>query len=1028
MIFHNANDERIYLARVQRQLERLWRRYVADSRPLEAELAVVAGRPAFAERPCEGYRAVGEGEVWGSDWQTGWFRLRGTVPSEWAGAMVQLWIDLEGEGLLYRPDGSAVQGITHGSIFAQQVARPFVPISQQAQGGEAIDFWLEAAANRYFGITPPGRCHTASDELYEVDDPRRFGSQVCTVKTLRLARCDTAVWDLAWDIEVLLDCQRGLDAGSVRRARLITALSACCDVLARDENDLAGARAVLAPALARPAAPGDIPVRAVGHAHIDTAWLWPLEETVRKTARTFATQLDLIDRYPGYVFGASSAQHYLWMKERHPDLYARIKTAVAAGRWEIQGGMWVEADCNIPSGESFVRQFLHGQRFFRDEFGFEVDNLWLPDVFGYSAALPQIMAQCGVTTFLTQKISWNQIDVFPFHTFWWQGLDGSRVLSHFPPEDTYNSELKPSALIAAQQRFREKAVVDEVMSLFGVGDGGGGPRPQDLERATRLHDLEGCPPVRFGRASDFFATLAAAGDQLKSWVGELYLEFHRGTYTTQGRVKWLNRQVERRLRELELLWSNDPAGYPQATFDACWKMVLLHQFHDIIPGSSIHAVYEDTHQQLEEVLTSLQGLHDDFAARHLAAAPQSLSLHNSLPQPWSGVIELPPAFAGRGAVDAAGQSLPTQQEEGRCLALVTLSGLDWLSLRPAGEAAAVVSLPEPVLENELVRYVFAEDGRLLSAYDKRCRRELLRAPGNLLRLHQDRPHDHDAWDIDRFYREELIGVVALRIVTQEGGPVRQRLVMEGAISEHSSLRLEVSLAADSARLDFTAEVDWFEQHRMLRVAFPAAVHTQEATCDVQFGHLRRPTHQNTSWDMARFEVCCHRYADLSQPDCGLALLNDCKYGYSVHDNVLDLNLLRSPTAPDPDADRGHHRFTYALLPHAGDHLQGRVLEEATALNQPPLQFVDRAVGPVALRLEGEGVERAALKRAEDDHDLVVRLVERRGCNTPLTLTLPVAASLQPCNLLERPEGEALPVAISHALELRPFEIRSFLIR
>jgi alpha-mannosidase len=1027
MLFHTASEERLYLVRAEQALKRLMGRYIADSRPLAAELAVVSERPVFADRPRTGYRPVGEGEAWGRDWETGWFHLTGEIPQEWAGREVQLWIEITGEGLVYRPDGTAIQGITHGSIFDYWAARPFVPITGRASGGEPIEVWLEGAANHIFGITPPGGDHSQSGDVCAADDPGRFGAYPCTVKHLRIAATDPLVWSLGRDLEVVLDLYRGLTEGSVRRARLMSAICSCCESLARDESDLAAARTNLADVLAAPANPGDIPVRAVGHAHIDTAWLWPLEETERKTARTFASQLDLIERYPGYVFGASSAQHYLWMKERHPDIYARIQCAVKAGTWEVQGGMWVEADCNIPSGESLVRQFIHGKNFFRDEFSLDVDNLWLPDVFGYSAALPQIMAKSGVTTFLTQKLSWNQFNPFPHHTFWWEGLDGSRVLTHFPPEDTYNSELKPSGMIAAQARFREKAVVGEVMSLFGVGDGGGGPRPQHLENGLRMRNLEGCPPVRFGRACDFFTELAKAGPHLKSWVGELYFELHRGTFTTQGYVKRLNRRLELRLRELEMLCSAALPGYPAADFDAVWKTLLLHQFHDIIPGSSIHAVYQDTHRNLEGAMQCLDRIQEAFADAHLPRDDSAMAWFNSLPHPWRGVLRLPAGFAGCGAINQDGGILPTQDDAGMTLALVEIPAQGWITLRPHGTVQPATT-GGAVLENALVRYVFASDGTITSAFDKRCGREVLRGPGNLLTLYHDRPHAHDAWDVDRFYKDERIANATLRVEPLPAGRTCQRLRLRGTVGV-SDITIEVSLAERSARLDFATTVVWREKHRMLRVAFPAAVHASEATCDVQYGSLHRPTHQNTSWDMARFEVCCHRYADISQPDFGLALLNDCKYGYSVHDNVLDLNLLRSPTAPDPDADQGVHTFTYALLPHPGDHLAGNVIMEAALLNQVPVCFPGRAAPDLSLAatVDGAGVDLAVLKRAERAEHAVIRLAETGGRCATATIRLPRPARLVPCDLLEWHDGEAAGPALEHRVELPPFAISTWKI-
>ena len=780
MTFHSESEERIYLTRIDQALARLRERYVTASVPLTVEVALPEGRPVFAARPTSGYRSIAEGEIWGKDWQTGWFHLTGVVPAEWAGQEVVVWVEIGGEGLLYTPQGKAVQGITNGSVLSSWeagMARPHALLFPACRGGEQVDLWLEGAANNMFGITPPtperGR-----------EDPDRFGRQDSKVERLRLATVDTALRDLRWDMEILFDLCKALPRASVRRARILRALTRCCETLARDERAYASARATLAEVKAKPANASDIPVRAVGHAHIDTAWLWPLAETVRKTARTFASQLDLIERYPGYVFGASAPQHYAWMKEQYPEIYARVKQAVAKGAWEPQGGMWVEADCNLPSGESLVRQFIHGKNFFRDEFGWDVDNLWIPDVFGYAASLPQIMDKCGVTTFLTQKISWSQFNTFPFHTFWWQGIDGSRILTHFPPENNYNGGLWPAGLIQGQERFAEKAVVDEVMSLFGIGDGGGGPREDYLERGLRLRNLEGCPPVRFGKACDFFAALRKSEDELKTWVGELYLELHRGTLTTQAYVKKCNRRLEHRLRELEMLWAAAPlTKYPAKDFDAIWKEVLTLQFHDVIPGSSINQVYRETHAAHDRLLARCDALQADFARARLQTDSQAVTYFNSLAEDFVGAVRLPDGFAGRAARLADGTLAPTQAEDHGSTALLNIPAQGWITLFPAEAPATPCVANGLVLENELVRFTFAADGRLTSAVDKSIGRELLAAPGNVLTLYHDRPCNWDAWDIDKFYKEERIADLAGTLEPLGSGPVRTRLRLTGRIGE-----------------------------------------------------------------------------------------------------------------------------------------------------------------------------------------------------------------------------------------------------
>lgn len=1016
MPYHLPAEERLYLRRVEVTYDELKQYFVTDHAALEITVAKLPphARPTFAQKPTTGYEPIREGQEWGSSWSTAWFRLKGQVPAAWAGKEVVLWAEINGEGLVYDAAGKALQGITSGSVFGPWTSRPFMPLFKTARGGEAVDLWLEGAANHLFGVA-------------EVGDPTLQNGKplVCTVVQLRLCAIDRTVWGLRHDMEILLDLYRTLPEASVRRARILRALTLACEVLGRDGAAFAAAREQLKEVLAKPANASDLKVCAVGHAHIDTAWLWPLGESVRKTARTYASQLKLIEDYPGYVFGASAAQHYAWMKESYPDIYARVKAAVKAGTWEVQGGMWVEADCNITGGESLVRQFVHGKNFFKDEFGVDVDNLWIPDVFGYSASLPQMMAKCGITTFLTQKISWNQFNEFPFNTFWWQGIDGSKVLTHFPPENNYNGEVLPSWLIKAQERFKEKDIVDGLMSLFGIGDGGGGPRPEHLERGARLKDLEGCPPVRYGTAREFFGELRGKQDLLKTWVGELYLELHRGTLTTQAYVKKCNRKLEHRLRELEMLWSSQLPGYPLAAFDAIWKEVLTLQFHDIIPGSSIRKVYEETNAAHDRLLAACDGLQADFA-KALPAAAGSVALFNSLSTAYVGAVVLPASFAGKTAVAADGTAIPTQVEDGATVARVSIPAQAWLTLKPGAAQAAKPAANALVLENELVRYAFASDGTVISAVDKQLGAELLSAPGNRVTLYHDRPNFWDAWDIDKFYKEERIADVAFAVEALGSGPVRSRLRLSGKIGS-STITQIVSLEPGSRRLDFRTEVDWRESHRMLRVSFPAAVHAERAACEIQYGHLFRATHQNTSWDMAKFEVPAHRWVDISAADRGVALLNDCKYGYSVHGNVLDLNLLRSPTSPDPTADIGRHTFTYSLLAHAGDLHAGGVIAEAGLLNQPPVAFADRAApaAPAPVAISGDqGVELAVVKRAEKSAQIVIRLAETRGRHSTATVRLAKPGKLVACDIMEWNDGPATQPGSEHQVSLAPFEIRT----
>jgi len=1012
--------------RLDRFLERVTRQVLAEKQPLTATCGWSSEPVPFERRDTLTFKPVAAGEQWGKAWESAWFHLQGTVPAAWSGCPVVAQIDLSGEGLVLSSDGVIRQGISPGAVFQWDFNRDLVRLYEPCQGGERVELWVEAAANALFGV------FTKPDP--ERDDPDRHGSLDAIVKELNLCRFDEEHWQLWLDLRLLRGMLQELPTGSVRYARIVRTVSEAINAYAVETEPAAACREMLSTALTTPAAASDLRVTAVGHAHIDSAWLWPVRETIRKCARTFANQLELIDRYPEYVFGASQPQHYLFIKEHYPALYDRIKAAVAAGRWEPQGGMWVEADCNITGGESLVRQILHGKNFFRDEFGVEVDNLWLPDVFGYSAALPQIMRRSGLEYFLTQKLSWNQLNRFPHHTFQWRGIDGSEVLAHFPPEDNYNSMLEASSLIAARERFQERDRLDEFLSLFGVGDGGGGPKEENIEWGIRQRDLEGTPQVRFGTAREFFHRLREQADRLDSWSGELYFELHRGTLTSQALVKRMNRRLEHRLRAVEFLWSClPPAEYPRERLTDAWRLLMLNQFHDILPGSSINLVYRDTYADHREVDQLCDTLEREAAPRLFHEDAGKLVLFNSLSNTYRGVVELPETWREAGLQTEAGEPLPVQKETEHTTALVEVPPLTYLTLECGGQPPMDATAVEPdlQLENDLVRYRFDEQGVLLEAYDKELEREILATAGqgNRLALYEDRPNDWDAWDVDSAYRDCLVDTAhSLAAEAICAGPVRAGLRFRLLIGA-STVTQEVYLARDSRRLDFVTRVDWRERHRLLRTSFPVAVASERATCDIQYGFLERDTHANTSWERARFEVAAHRYVDLSDNDYGVALLNDCKYGHYLRGNLLDLALLRAPTNPDPDADQGEHEFTYALLPHTGDLRHSDVIQEAARLNQGVLMFPgwSAAGRRFPVELKGKGLSLEVCKLAEKEECRILRIVETSGDRAEGSLSC-AGAELIETDLMEWEEGESHSCSEPVPLALNRFELRTLKLR
>jgi len=1015
----NKKETEVLINRIEKWYNRLPSLFIYDKQVLRAEYAWSKTPVPFSDRLSLDYKPILEGEKWGQKWESAWFHLQGEAPEIWSGKSVAAELDFSGEGLVFGSDGRAIQGITNGSIYDPNFARTIVPLFDRCRPDEEIDFWVEAAANTLFGIF--------MDPDPSEENPKRHGWFNAKVEKINIGIFNDDVWQLYLDVRILFGLVKRLDEQSVRRSRIIRALNDCINAFEINPRKVKQARELLNTELEKPASASDLIVSAIGHAHIDTGWLWPVKETVRKCARTFATQLNIIEKYPDYIFGASQPQHYQFVKEFYPEIYNRIKKAVESGNWELQGGMWVEADCNLISGESMVRQLLHGKNYFMDDFGVDVDNLWLPDVFGYSAALPQILKKSGINYFLTQKLSWSQFNDFPHHTFNWRGIDNTEILTHFPPENTYNSELDTEFLVPAQSSFKEKEKIGEFISLFGVGDGGGGPKPENIELGRRMADLENSPRVKFDTAKNFFHRLDSYKDDIETWVGELYLELHRGTLTTHGLVKKHNRKLEWKLRAVEILWSCIPIQkYPTNTLDGFWKKLLINQFHDIIPGSSINLVYQTTQREYEELQHGCDSLITQAGKILFEKNPNSFVLANTLSYPWKGMVPIPKSLHGFSIIDENKKALPLQICGEQVLAYIEIDSLSFKSYRKSDPVLLKqINLDELVLENDLICYRFDNNGSLISAFDKETEMEILDGVGNVLSLYEDRPNDWDAWDIDFFYRDALIETAtSQRSEFGSKGDVLQELRFTLSIG-NSQMKQTVSLNSNSKRLDFNTMVNWKEKHKMLRVHFPVSIISDQASFDIQYGYVKRNTHRNTSWDRAKFEVAGHKYGDLSDHDYGVALLNDCKYGYMIHDNILDLNLLRSPNNPDPDADIGEHGFTYSFFPHQYDLIRSDVIRESTCLNQKPIMFegVESNI-EMPIRLEGDGLELAVLKKAEKEDELILRIVETVGRKSNGCLFL--KGVLFESDLMEWKQiGKKMHVDKSIKLTLKPFEIKTF---
>ncbi len=962
-----------------------------DARPLDITAWRVPGEPVpFAHAVEQPFEPVSIGWNWGTAWSTVWLRVTGKAPAEWRtieGTRPEIVVDFgynksrsgfQAEGLAYYPDGTLIKAISPLNSWLPWEA------------GTWIDVLIEAAAN-------PDVAGEYTFEPTTLGDLATVGpEELYTLKQLEIALLDVTVWELLQDVWTLRGLMDELSVDSPRRHEILRSLERMLDLL--DPDDIPGTaqagRDALADALSRPANASAHHLVATGHAHIDSAWLWPLRETVRKCARTFTNVMALMDENPDFVFSCSSAQQYKWMKDYYPAVFERIKEKVAAGQFVPVGGMWVESDTNMPGSEAMARQFIAGKRFFLEEFGVECEEAWLPDSFGYSAALPQIVSAAGERWFLTQKISWNQVNRMPHHTFWWEGIDGTRVFTHFPPADTYISDLSAMEVHRAERNFSEKGKATVSLIPFGWGDGGGGPTREMIAAARRLASLEGSPTVRIDRPSAFFAQAEAEYPDAPVWSGEMYLELHRGVYTSQLRTKQGNRRSEQLLREAEL-WATAAAvragfDYPYDLIEESWHTVLLLQFHDILPGSAIAWVHQEAERKHAEVAERLEGVIAAALAALTAGGSELLSV-NSSPLARSGVAAL-----GVAAVVA-----------------------------PVAPVTETSSADSWTLTNGIVTVVVGADGAIASLRGPSGREVV--PPGAhaaVLRLHRDLPNLWDAWDLDAHYKRtvrELDEVDSIGLERADDGSIA---VVSTRSTGPSTIVQRIRLRPGAAAVDVELDVDRRDREKILKLAVPLDLRADRTAAETQFGHLFRATHTNTSWEAARFEAVQHRWLHLGEPGFGVAIANDSTYGYDVDRVTRDdggtttparFSVLRAPLFPDPESDHGPHEVRFSIAPDAG-------IAEAVALGYDRNLGTRQVVGAPAAPLvtsSAAGVIIETVKLAEDrSGDVVVRFYESLGQRETTTLTLDAHyASVARTDLLER---DLEPVE-SLTFTLRPFE-------
>lgn len=1018
-------------------------RYVTLSSPMDPA-------PVGTDIDDSGWETIAPNSYWGQ-WFTDFvLRTDFQVPADWSNdEPVVLYLPLGDAGDFSHPEALAyIDGKSNASCdrHHQEILLP-VELRDGKKHALALHGWtgLGGFANN----EPATKLFMRECAVVQIDQPTRD-----FVATARIA----------------LGVVEQLDENDPVKGRLLNALNDAFNTL--DTRDPLGddfyasvdaAHTVLKTGIEAAGPPLDVDVVAVGHAHIDVAWLWTLGQTRRKTGRTFSNVLRLMERFPDYHFTQSQPQLYKYVHEEYPEIFEGIQQRVKEGRWELIGGSWVEPDCNASGAESLARQFLLGRSYFRKHFGdVETPTFWLPDTFGYPWALPQLIKLAGLKYFVTHKMSWNQFNRMPYQSFWWQGIDGTRVLTHFmttldphgeewglPYSTTYNGTLTAKQVISTWENFEQKEAHSELMTAFGHGDGGGGPTEDMIENGQRLANHAGAPRLRFGTMREFLNNLETeSSESLPVWNGELYLEYHRGTYTSQAKTKRNNRKSEFLLHDAEFIAAcaalYTDYDYPHEELNQAWELVCLNQFHDILPGSSITPVYVEADADYETVRSLGEKVRDgalkilasqfstdtvliavnptSFGGRHIGFLPERLPEGNT-------PINL-----------ITGNALVAQSVEGGTL--VEIPDIQPYHLLPlgittdppmtSGGASVVAQADDEIsLENDMLRVEFNSNGDITRVFDKIATREVLPdgERANVFLAFEDRPMNFDAWDIDIFYDDrQWEAESAHEISLIENGPVRAGLLIKRRFRS-SEIVQHIYLYRNSPRLDFDTWADWNEQHILLKVAFPVDVLSPTATYDIQWGNIERPTHRNTSWDWARFEHAAYKWGDLSEGDYGVSLLNDCKHGYDIQDNVIRLTLIKSATMPDPVADQGEHQVTYSLFPHGNDW-RADTSAASYDLNDPIIlrslkgQGQNDTLNQPLVTVNRKNVIVETIKQAEDGEGIVVRLYENERSRG----TVSVQAGFQlkeayTCNLLEDNENTLkVDANNSVSIDITPYQI------
>ena len=984
-----VESKKIYAKIPEEMLKRIKAKIYTVRSTLNAVIYHTEEPVPFSERMSGKEIRLQLGENWGKLFDCAWFHFTGRVPDACKDQKTVLLLDVGGEGCIYDENGNPQRGITTFTVNEENVNdwgwKRVVPLLEQANGGENVDFWVDCGYNDLFGNFVWGD--------HERSAPRPY-------KEGFIATINEEMRALYYDYLILDDLRKTLPEDSPRYCSITYALLEVKNIL-KDytSEEVALARKVLGKELSKKGGTPSLKFSAVGHSHLDLAWLWPIRETKRKAIRTFATQLEMIERYPDYVYGASQPQQYEWIKQKEPDLYQRIKRAVENGRIEPQGCMWVEPDTNVPCGESLVRQIFYGKQFFKDEFGKEIDTLWLPDIFGFSAALPQLCAKSDVKYLCTIKLSWNWVTKFSYNSFIWKGISDDSVLVHMPPEGDYNSMAFPTNVHKAVKNYQEKGKIENALMLYGIGDGGAGPAPRHLEALKRMKNLDGLPPIKQESSGAFFKKLEKQAKDLETYKGEMYLEAHQGTYTSQGYNKKHNKTLENMLHDLEAAYAieerNNAAIFPQKEVDEIWKEVLLYQFHDILPGSCIKRVYEETEEAYSRLENAVQVLLDKVVSKEKPNA-----VFNSL------------GFAVEDVVENNGK-----------LYSLKAKPLGYTLLSVGQEVKKLnCRVDKYTLSNNKLVARFNDEGILVSVIRKKDGRNVLTAKGgNVLSVYHDECSwiCGDAWDIDPLYYHsapEYFVLTDVKQYTEGAYAVREQTFRYGK----STLCQKIKLKHDSEYLEFDTTVDWQETNKMLRADFHTDLQSDFVTCGIQFGNIRRTTKENTATEKIQFEVCAHRYSQLCENNYKFAVMSDCKFGYRAKGGLLSLNLLRSPEYPATEA-KGIHTFRYGV--YCGENANDVERISHAFINGLKPCYAEKEYSFAATDKENVLID--TLKPAYDTNGQILRLFECNGQKTTGKLAFgDNVKRVTLCNLLEK-EIKVLPVKNGAVqLTFKPFEIHT----